>query len=294
MREPPRKRILLLPERRFFNGQPFSPAFGKCAAKLQRARSAEPGETAQLRRHFRCIPDAWPMAAICRQHEARDAYDQTWLRAEPLFLQAEMRGARVMACGTLPLSLQEKQAVLSALKPVFGDSGFELSSSRHDFFYIRALSASPIPAFSPAPEILGCDLAGLLPDNRQWLAIFNECQILLHNHPLNVARQQQGQLPVNGLWFWGQGALPTAIYHHFEIIDSEAADLQALKSTALMHAECQENTLIDLRHVRDWASVELAFKADKTNIFDFADGTQWLWQPNYRWVFWRRTLPAFA
>lgn len=234
------------------------------------------------------------MGAICRQNEARDAYEQTWLRADPIFLQVELRGARVMACGNLPLSLQEKQAVLSALKPVFGDFGFELSFSRHDFFYIRALNASPIPVFTPAPEILGCDLAGLLPDNKQWLAIFNECQIILHNHPLNVARQQQGQLPVNGLWFWGQGALPTAIYHHFEIIDSEATDLQALKSTALMHAECQENTLVDLRHVRDWASVESAFKAGKTNIFDFADGTQWRWQPNYRWYFWRRTLPGFA
>ena len=293
MPAPARKRILLLPERRFFNSQGFSPAFSASARKFRQMQSGESGESAQLQRHFRCVPDGWPMAAVFRQHECQDAHGQQWLRADPVFLQVELRGARVMACGNLSLSLQEKQAVLSALKPVFGDFGFELVFSRHDFFYIRALSASTLPAFTPAPEILGCDLAGLLPADRQWTAIFNECQIILHNHPLNVERQRQGRLPINGLWFWGQGALPMAIYHHFEIIDSDAEDLQALRSVALMHAECEENTLIDLRHVRDWVSVEAAFKADKFTVFDFADGAQWLWQPNYRWHFWRRSMPGF-
>lgn len=294
MLKPPRKRILLLPERRFFLGQACSLSFNKAARKFQQIKLIESGESAQLQRHFQCIPHTWPMAAIFRQHECNDAYGQQWLRADPIFLQIEMSGARVMAWDNLSLSLEEKHAMLSALKPVFGDFGFELCFSQHNFFYIRALNASPIPAFTPAPEILGCDLAGLLPNDKQWMAIFNECQIILHNHPLNVARQRQGQLPINGLWFWGQGVLPTTIYHHFEIIDSESLDLQAMKSVAIMHVDSEENTLIDLRHVRDWAVIESAFMSAKTNIFDFADGIQWQWQPKYRWHFWRRTPPSFA
>jgi len=30
----------------------------------------------------------------------------------------------------------------------------------------------------------------------------------LHNCPLNDEREQRGELPVNGVWLWGSGALP--------------------------------------------------------------------------------------
>ncbi|MCB1639923.1 MAG: hypothetical protein KDI15_13865, partial [Thiothrix sp.] len=30
-----------------------------------------------------------------------------------------------------------------------------------------------------------------------------ELQMLLHQHPVNQARERQGQLPVNSLWLWG-------------------------------------------------------------------------------------------
>jgi hypothetical protein len=33
-------------------------------------------------------------------------------------------------------------------------------------------------------------------------------QMLLHGHPLNRRREQAGQLPINGLWLWGGGAVP--------------------------------------------------------------------------------------
>ena len=41
-----------------------------------------------------------------------------------------------------------------------------------------------------------------------WRRLSNEVQMLLHDHPVNLRRQQAGQVPVNALWFWGGGALP--------------------------------------------------------------------------------------
>lgn len=251
------------------------------------------GECLQLQRYFECIPRHWPMAAIFRQSEYADAEGQQWLLAEPLYLQPEMRGARVMAAGNFMLSTEHKQVLLQALRPVFGDYGFELMISRHDFFYIRARKDTPMPEFAPAPDILGCDLAMILPESKVWTALFNECQIILHNHPLNVERQRKASLPVNALWFWGAGQLPMAIYHHFEIIDSPAQDIQALRSVAQPHVRCDENTLKDLRHVRDWPLVEQAFNPELPAIFDFSDGEHWHWMPKFRWYFWRRRLPVF-
>ena len=292
MPQPARTHVLLLPERRMFRGQAFSPVFARCARRFVSSQSV-PGESAQLQRHFRCAGAGWPMAAICRQHEYADAQAWQWLRVEPLYLQVEMRGARIMASGGLAIGADGRQDLLAALRPVLGDYGFELSVSRHDYFYLRATPGSPMPDFMPAPETLGFDLAAVLPADKRWTAIFNECQIILHNHPLNVLRQRQAQLPINGLWFWGQGTLPAVIHHDFEIIDSPANDLQALASVARLSKPDAQNTLRDLRHVRQWSDVEAAFKPDSPTVFDFADGTQWRWQPNYRWHFWRRSMPRF-
>jgi len=293
MKQPPRTQVLLLPATRFFRGQEFSHAFARHARRMSSETLSAEGECAQLQRHFECIPRHWPMAAIYRQSEYADAEGQQWLLAEPIFLQPEMRGARVMAAGNFQLSMEEKQLILHALRSVFGDYGFELMISRNDFLYIRASKDNPTPTFTPAPDILGCDLATILPEEKVWMALFNECQIILHNHPMNVERQRNGKLPINALWFWGSGQLPVAIYHHFETIDSMSADIMALRTVALAHVRCEENILKDLRHVRDWPQAVQAFNPALPAIFDFSDGVRWHWLPKYRWYFWRRRLPVF-
>jgi hypothetical protein len=36
----------------------------------------------------------------------------------------------------------------------------------------------------------------------------NELQMLLHEHPVNLAREARGDLPVNSVWLWGGGTRP--------------------------------------------------------------------------------------
>ena len=42
----------------------------------------------------------------------------------------------------------------------------------------------------------------------RFRAELNELQMLLHEHPVNQAREARGELPVNSLWLWGGGSLP--------------------------------------------------------------------------------------
>lgn len=285
--------VLLLPERCRFAGQSPSKA---CAAKLQRMRgsSATAGETAQLQRHFQCLPAPWAMAALCRQAEYGDAADRLWLRADPIHLQVEMRGARVMAWDTLQLSLGDSDAILTAMRPVFGDAGYAFSKSADGFFYLGMPPASPLPDFTPAPDILGMDLFSVLPSDKKWAALFNECQIILHNHPFNLDRQRRGLPAINGLWFWGRGVLPQALKHPFRHIDSTAHDLRVLAACADADPASERmNTLIDCRHIRDWSQVENCLPADGRFQLDFSDGRIWHWQPRYRWHFWRHSAFGF-
>lgn len=287
--------LVLLPERRRFAGQDFSSAFKKLSRKMRVSHDLASGEIAQLKRHFRITPDNWPLAALCRAEEFGDAAGFQWLRADPVYLQAEMHGARIMAWDNLALSSTEQDQILAALRPVFGDFGFEFSASSYGFFYIRALHGSPIPAFTAAPDLLGCDLAEHMPTERKWLALFNECQIILHNHPLNVERAKTGRAPINALWFWANGELPAAVNHNFIEVLIDNVDIKALAAFSQQQTHNQPATkaLIDLRTTRDWQEVEAIFKADTECVFDFSDGVQWQWKPIYRWCFWRAKSVEF-
>ena len=44
-------------------------------------------------------------------------------------------------------------------------------------------------------------------DGGTWKRWQNEIGMLLHEHPVNVEREANGNVPVNGVWFWGGGRL---------------------------------------------------------------------------------------
>jgi hypothetical protein len=289
----PVEAVLLLPERRRFAGQDFSPSFHSKASRFKPAVLVA-GETMQLQRHFQCVPSSWPIAALSRQANAGDAEGCQWLFADPIHLQMEMCDARVMAWDNLAISSGEFKAMHSALADVFSDAGLELSHAPDDHLYLRAASGEVLPDFMPAPDVLGRTLSEHLPGDRKWAALFNECQVILYNHPLNVERQRSGRATINGLWFWGQGTLPTVVYHRFSHISSKGADIAALAHHGRQRNGAGSVELFDLRHEREWKQVETHFNPAHKTLFDFADGVQWLWQPDYRWHFWRRTSVGFG
>ncbi|WP_297798840.1 hypothetical protein [Arenimonas sp. GDDSR-1] len=284
--------VILLPEKRCFAGQRPSDRFARYSRRFK-TDAGDTGESRQLQRHFHCFPESgWPIAALCRQRLSGDAGTAKWLRADPIYLQAEMRGARVMAISDFALTADDVDAVVSALQPAFADHGFGFSAGADGSFYIRSPENTELPEFLPLMDLLGCDLAGQLSNDRTWTGLFNECQITLHNHPLNVQRQRSGLLPVNGLWFWGGGVLPAAVTHNFETIHTDDSIINAL--TGHSEPERGGDVLLDLRHIRSWPDVESRFDESRTTLFDFADGSRWHWRPNWRLQFWRRnSIPVF-
>lgn len=288
----PAEAVLLLPERRRFSGQDFSPSFLSKSRRFN-TEQAIAGESTQLQRHFQCIPASWPMAALNRQASAGDAENGQWLFADPIHLQMEMRDARIMAWDNLAISPDELKAIQSALTAVFDDAGLDLSMAPDGKLYLFAPPEAVFPDFKPAPDALGCSLSENLPGDRAWASLFNECQVILHNHPLNVERQKRGQATVNGMWFWGQGRLPTVVYHRFSRIESNSADIVALAQHGCQRNGAEAAELFDLRHERDWKTAEAHFSPIRKTLFDFADGSQWLWHPDYRWRFWRRMSVGF-
>ncbi len=294
---------VLLPERRRFAGQPVSAEAGRLLARADRPVDAEPGERAQLLRHFDLLPRGWPMAAITRQRDAGDAVLHQWLRADPCHVRPDMTGARVLAIGELGLSYDEAQALLAPLRPLFGDAGLPLSAPVPSRWYVALPVDARPPAFSPPEEVLGDDLFSHLPDGpdgRRWRALLNEAQVLLHNHPLNQARTQAGKPAVNSLCFWGGGRLPDHVRSVFTAVSSQDAELLSLAQLAGVSGTADGPQLLDLRQARDWTAVEQRLLPGLRDLgtdevqLDFADGARFALRASQRWRFWRGPLARLA
>lgn len=135
-----------------------------------------------------------------------------WLRADPVHLQA--RGADLFlsrpAAGEV--SAPEADALMATLNEFFAADGLRFEAPRPDAWVVR-LAAPAALITVPTEAAHGRSVAPLLPAGpqaRAWRSRLNEAQMLLHEHPVNEARERTGQLPLNSLWVWGGAAEPPA------------------------------------------------------------------------------------
>jgi hypothetical protein len=301
---------LFLPERSRFATQRLPPELAQWLARADRAE----GSRSQLSRMFDVLPRGWPVAAATRQREAGDAANAAWLRADPVFVQPDMNGARLMAWGpALSLTAHDAEALLPALKPLFGDTGFPIDAGAPSHWYLRLPLGAKLPKFASPDEALGADLFDHLPpgdDGRRWRALLSEAQVVLHNHPHNAQRIAQGLTPINSLWFWGGGPLPDHVRCEFSEVSSDDDAVHAFSYLAgatasplparWSNGEGDGHRAFDLRNARDLAALQSEWFAPiaaavregslDSAILDFADGARYTLEVRQRWRFWRRAL----
>ncbi|MCJ0824843.1 phosphoglycerate mutase [Luteimonas sp. 50] len=312
---------LLLPERRRFAGRGLPDALARALGRADPVAGGEAGERAQLLRHFTLLPRTWPAAALTRQLDAGDAAASQWLRADPAWVRPELNGARLLACGEgLQLEQEDVDALLPALRPLFGDAGFPIDAPRPSRWYLRLPQGASVPDFVEPDDALGADLFDSLvgtetatsAGNRRWRALLSEAQVVLHNHPWNARRAAAGKSPVNSLWFWGGGKAPDHVATAHAQVHGGDAMLQALARGAGVpwsargpRFQVQDaNALWDLRGLRDpsrlfddWLSPAVAAIRDgglQRLRLDFGDGDGYVLARTQRWRLWRRPLRELA
>ena len=187
------------------------PAFAAWLAKGTTLPAAVPGYLVALSEHFRWPHGPLPAAALIRQSVAGDAGKSLWLSADPAWVQPELNGARLLACGNLDLSVEDSNRLVAALAETFEAEGMNLLVGDAQHWQLRLPGYVDVPSFPEPEDALGADLFEQLPkgeEGRRWRALINEAQVVLHNHPVNRTRAAQGLPPVNSVWLWGPGALP--------------------------------------------------------------------------------------
>lgn len=303
---------LLLPPRARFAGEALP---GAIAAALARADTGS-GQ-AGPRMLFDVLPRGWPAAAAARQAERGDAAGAQWVRADPAYVRPDINGARLLAMGeSLGLDEASAEALLRALRPVFGDFGMPIEATSPARWYLRVDAGAPLPAFADPEEALGGDLFEHLPPGdvgRRWRAVLSEAQVILHQHPLNAERGARGLAPVNSVWFWGGGALPDRVATSFTAVASDDPVLSAFAALAGVKADAvpdgwpgagQGSAAFDLRPARrldalcgQWLQPAIDdLRRGRLARLDlaFADGMHYRLRRSQALRFWRRPLRALA
>ena len=136
--------------------------------------------------------------------------DGCWLRADPVHLR--LQRDQLVLLPNLGVSTGDAGHLCAALDRHFAGQGMEFFSPHPQRWYVKVDQLPDIETV-PLSQAAGRDVNGLLPkgcDALHWHQVMNEIQMLLFSHPANEAREARGELPINSLWFWGNGCSSSA------------------------------------------------------------------------------------
>lgn len=134
--------------------------------------------------------------------------DVSVICADPCYLHPD-RDRLLLFSEDIKLTEQEAEELIAEIQPLLDRIGGELKLYRNKQWLLE-LKQSPEVTFHALASVEGKSVTPALPagpDRDNWLRLGNEIQMLLSMLSLNEQRQARGELPVNSLWFWGQGEL---------------------------------------------------------------------------------------
>jgi hypothetical protein len=150
-----------------------------------------------------------PVAAVTRLLEPGMDRDRWWIRADPVYCEADRDSVVMVADLSRDLSARERQELTDLLSPLFAAEAMDLQAGP-DGWFIAAPVDSAVTTSMPE-AVVGNSVLPFLPGGPQgglWRRRLNEVQMTLFEAPINQRRIAAGKQPANTLWFWGGGRLP--------------------------------------------------------------------------------------
>jgi hypothetical protein len=164
---------------------------------------------------FEIEAKALPAGALTLLAHGIPQKDGLWARADPVHLRVMRDHILVVPGAGLQLARAEADALCAALNGHFG-ARLELHAVEALRWCARLEAPLELSAL-PALELAGRGpAAGARAD-----ALLNEVQMLLHEHPVNEAREARGEPAINSLWLWGAGPAAQAVAGHWQSVSAD-------------------------------------------------------------------------
>src|SRR5437899_1487798 len=132
----------------------------------------------------------------------RDPGEERWVRADPVHLRLMRDRLILVPAAAFGVSREEAEALCETLNEHFAGR-LDILPVQPQRWSARLQMELEVSAGSSF-DMAGRELQAHLPGD----ALLNEAQMVLHEHPVNEAREARGEPAVNSLWLWGAGRVP--------------------------------------------------------------------------------------
>jgi hypothetical protein len=166
-----------------------------------------------------------PVAPLSYLADSGQAPGRYLLRADPVHLRADQSRLRLFEAHSFFITRDEADALVASINAFSAVQDWQLSAPHPQRWYL-SLPNAPDLHTTPPMQAAGQDIDALLPRGREaghWAAVLNELQMLLHEHPVNRAREQRGEPVINSLWLWGGGVLPLSVQAQVDAVYADDA-----------------------------------------------------------------------
>ena len=180
----------------------------------------------------------WPVAPLTLEADGGDPGDAYWLRADPVHIKVERDRLLLLDNALFDVTAAEAQSLVETLNGYFAGEDVSFHAPTPKRWYAKVARA-PELVTRTLREVAGGDVQSHLPggaDALAWNRLFNEAQMLLHEHPVNAAREARGELVLNSVWPWGGGTRPAVRGRPFSFVYSDDPVAIGLGAAAEAHA----------------------------------------------------------
>lgn len=132
----------------------------------------------------------------------------SFLRADPVHLRADKNRVYLFDSSSFEIKVDEAVEVISKLNQFFKSDSIEFQVGINPYrWYVKGIESFPNDL--PSPSMLnGLPLETSINNMfgyKKLKTFISEIQMILFDLPLNKSRINNGNLPINSLWFWGGG-----------------------------------------------------------------------------------------
>lgn len=174
--------------------------------------------------------DNLPIAALSRLADSGHWDAGWWLRLDPVHFHPDRDDLMLFGPEKLGLTTKEGAALAASVRDHLAEEGVTLEISEPQRWYLQ-FDEIPDCTFADLSAVNGRQIGDALPvgkDAPVFNSLLNQLQMLLHMHPVNKARTEQGQITANGVWFWGGGAFGELNPRQWDAVYSNAALFRGL------------------------------------------------------------------
>lgn len=165
----------------------------------------------------------YPVAAISRLSDDDQHPEGLWLRADPVHVSADRDGLILFDSNRFSLSQHDALVLAASINLLLEPYGMTLEVPVPTRWYLRVHEEYKLKTM-PIDSVIGKDILPFMPtgdDRINFIQLMNDIQMTLHDSDINKKREQDKELPINSVWFWGYGELPEIIKRHWSFVASD-------------------------------------------------------------------------